>query len=137
MRAKPVLDLLAPGRLGIDQPGERQAGDEDLGLPHLAMVDDDNGVAGVVDLQRVAGAVLLAHGDAAPLAAAPAAEQLTELAKAVAARVDLQVFAPDQLQRQMLVTTQLALDLGITRTAPAVDPMRLDRLTVILTGPLS
>ena len=32
---------------------------------------------------------------------------------------------------------QLALDLGIKRTAPAVDPMRLDRLTIILTGPLS
>jgi hypothetical protein len=29
---------------------------------------------------------------------------------------------------------QLALDLGIRRTAPAVDPMQLDRLTVILTG---
>ena len=31
---------------------------------------------------------------------------------------------------------QLALDLGIQRTAPAVDPMQLDRLTVILTGAL-
>ncbi|MCW2794645.1 LytR C-terminal domain-containing protein [Nocardioides sp.] len=31
----------------------------------------------------------------------------------------------------------LALDLGIHRVAPAVDPMRLDRLTVILTGALS
>jgi len=31
---------------------------------------------------------------------------------------------------------QLALDLGIARTAPAVDPMQLDRLTVILTGEL-
>jgi len=31
---------------------------------------------------------------------------------------------------------QLALDLGIHRTMPAVSPMRLDRLTVILTGPL-
>jgi len=31
---------------------------------------------------------------------------------------------------------QLALDLGIQRTAPAVDPMALDRLTVILTGEL-
>jgi hypothetical protein len=30
----------------------------------------------------------------------------------------------------------LALDLGIHRTAPAVDPMRMDRLTIILTGPL-
>lgn len=32
---------------------------------------------------------------------------------------------------------QLALDLGIKRTALAVDPMRLDRLTVILTGPIA
>jgi hypothetical protein len=31
---------------------------------------------------------------------------------------------------------QLALDLGIHRTMPAVSPMRLDRLTVILTGAL-
>jgi hypothetical protein len=30
----------------------------------------------------------------------------------------------------------LALDLGIERTAIAVDPMRRDRLTVILTGPV-
>jgi hypothetical protein len=32
---------------------------------------------------------------------------------------------------------QLALDLGIHRVMPAVNPMRLDRLTVILTGPLA
>lgn len=32
---------------------------------------------------------------------------------------------------------QLALDLGIHRTMPSVAPMRLDRLTVILTGPLT
>ena len=32
---------------------------------------------------------------------------------------------------------QLALDLGIHRIMPAVSPMRLDRLTVILTGPLA
>ena len=31
---------------------------------------------------------------------------------------------------------QLALDLGIHRTAPAIDPMKMDRLTVILTAPL-
>ena len=31
----------------------------------------------------------------------------------------------------------LALDLGIHRVMPAVTPMRLDRLTVILTGPLA
>jgi hypothetical protein len=32
---------------------------------------------------------------------------------------------------------QLALDLGIHRTMPSVAPMRLDRLTVILTGPVA
>jgi hypothetical protein len=32
---------------------------------------------------------------------------------------------------------QLALDLGVHRVMPAVNPMRLDRLTVILTGPLA
>ena len=31
----------------------------------------------------------------------------------------------------------LALDLGIHRVMPSVAPMRLDRLTVILTGPLA
>jgi hypothetical protein len=30
--------------------------------------------------------------------------------------------------------TLLAQDLGITRVKPAIDPMRTDRLTVILTG---
>jgi len=44
------------------------------------------------------------------------------------------VYYPKRLEREGKL---LALDLGIQRTAPAVDPMRLDRLTVILTGPLS
>ena len=44
------------------------------------------------------------------------------------------VYYPQQLQD---AAKQLALDLGIRRTAPAVDPMRMDRLTVILTGPIS
>ena len=43
------------------------------------------------------------------------------------------VYYPPRLEREGRL---LALDLGIQRTAPAVDPMRLDRLTVILTGPL-
>jgi LytR cell envelope-related transcriptional attenuator len=43
------------------------------------------------------------------------------------------VYYPARLQK---AGELLALDLGIQRTAPAVDPMRLDRLTVILTGPL-
>ena len=43
------------------------------------------------------------------------------------------VYYPKRLAREGKL---LALDLGIQRTAPAVDPMRLDRLTVILTGPI-
>jgi hypothetical protein len=43
------------------------------------------------------------------------------------------VYFPARLKAEARL---LALDLGIERTAPAVDPMRLDRLTVILTGPL-
>jgi hypothetical protein len=43
------------------------------------------------------------------------------------------VYYPKRLKA---AAEQLALDLGIDRTLPAVDPMRLDRLTVILTGPL-
>lgn len=43
------------------------------------------------------------------------------------------VYFPPRLK---LAAKTLALDLGIRRTAPAVDPMRRDRLTVILTAPL-
>jgi hypothetical protein len=43
------------------------------------------------------------------------------------------VYFPPQLARAGHL---LALDLGIQRTMRAVAPMRLDRLTVILTGPL-
>jgi hypothetical protein len=43
------------------------------------------------------------------------------------------VYYPPKLQA---AGKQLALDLGIKRSAPAVDPMRRDRLTLILTAPL-
>lgn len=43
------------------------------------------------------------------------------------------VYYPKRLKA---AAKQLALDLGVRRTAPAVDPMRLDRITLILTGPL-
>jgi hypothetical protein len=41
------------------------------------------------------------------------------------------VYFPPKLAR---AGKQLALDLGIRRVQPAVDPMKLDRLTIILTG---
>jgi hypothetical protein len=43
------------------------------------------------------------------------------------------VYYPKRLEKAGRL---LALDLGVQRTAPAVDPMRLDRLTIILTGPI-
>jgi hypothetical protein len=43
------------------------------------------------------------------------------------------VYYPPQLEA---AGKQLALDLGVKRSAPAVDPMRRDRLTLILTGPV-
>lgn len=44
------------------------------------------------------------------------------------------VYFPPKLARAAKL---LALDLGVQRTAPAVAPMKLDRLTLILTGELS
>ena len=41
------------------------------------------------------------------------------------------VYHPQRLQA---AAKQLALDLGITRTALAVEPMKMDRLTIVLTG---
>jgi hypothetical protein len=43
------------------------------------------------------------------------------------------VYYPERLKR---AAKTLALDLGVERTALAVDPMRRDRLTLILTDPL-
>ena len=42
--------------------------------------------------------------------------------------------APELLVELARAARALALDLGIRRTVPAVDPMKLDRLTVILTA---
>ncbi len=44
------------------------------------------------------------------------------------------VYYPAKLQA---AAKKLALDLGIQRTVPAIDPMRQDRLTLILTEPLA
>ncbi|HXH81276.1 LytR C-terminal domain-containing protein [Nocardioides sp.] len=41
------------------------------------------------------------------------------------------VYHPQRLQA---AAKQLALDLGIARTALAVEPMKMDRLTIVLTG---
>jgi len=41
------------------------------------------------------------------------------------------VYYPERLKA---AGKQLALDLGIARTAPAVEPMKMDRLTIVLTA---
>ncbi len=41
------------------------------------------------------------------------------------------VYHPERLEA---AAKQLALDLGIDRTSPAVEPMKMDRLTIVLTG---
>ncbi|WP_051218363.1 LytR C-terminal domain-containing protein [Nocardioides insulae] len=46
---------------------------------------------------------------------------------------DNTVYYPGGMERE---AEQLALDLGIDRVSAAVDPMQMDRLTVILTSPL-
>lgn len=46
-------------------------------------------------------------------------------------------YYPPGQRRLQRAAKQLALDLGLRRTAPAVDPMRMDRLTVVLTGDVS
>jgi hypothetical protein len=76
---------------------------------------------------------------------------VTGLASRVAARASIagwQVVGEDNWYGTIPATTVyyprrlkaaaelLALDLGSDRVAPAVNPMRLDRLTLILTGPL-
>lgn len=43
------------------------------------------------------------------------------------------VYFPPRLEK---AATLLARDLGVKRTAPAVAPMRMDRLTLVLTGEL-
>lgn len=43
------------------------------------------------------------------------------------------VYFPERLKS---AAKQLALDLGVKRMQPAVDPMQADRLTIVLTGPV-
>ena len=61
MGAKPVLLPLREGSFGIDQPGAWQAGDENLNVAFDALVHDREGVAGIIDLHRLAGAMHLTH----------------------------------------------------------------------------
>src|SRR2546430_6290288 len=58
MGTQPVLVTLGPTRFGVGQVRAGQAGNENLRLADDTLVDDD---AGVIDFERLAGAMLLAH----------------------------------------------------------------------------
>lgn len=63
----PVGQLLIRCRLGVCLAARAEDGHEELGLPDLAgrRIGDRDGLAGEVDEQPLAGAVLLAHDDVA------------------------------------------------------------------------
>jgi len=94
----PVRDLLGARRFRVRVVGGAQHGDEELDLAHLAggRVDDPWLLARVVDEQLLAGAMDLAHRQAA--APEPAAVALAELGVAVAVRMLLEIFEMEQLE---------------------------------------
>jgi len=119
MGRQPVVVALGPGRLGVDQPRARQAGDEELGLPRLTLVHDRDGVAGIIDFERLAGPMDLPHRQAATGGFLPLAEQSLELAELVAVRVGRLVLQPQQLARHVLVAPQLLIERRPVRRATA------------------
>ena len=123
MRADPIGKCLRPGRLDIGEVRRAHDGDEDLRRAHFAgqPVDDHRyGVAGVIDEQFVAAHVGLAHRNRE--LALPASVQLAEARVAVALRIALNVFVPEDRQRDVLAL-ELAMD---------ACPVRLDLTTVTL-----
>ena len=125
VRADPVPERLGPARLGIGEVRGAHDRDEDLRLAHLAgqPVDDHrHGVAGIIDEQLVAADMGLAHRDRDP--AFPASVELAETGVAVALRVVLDVFVPEDRQRDVL-----ALELPMDGR-----PVGLDLSAVTLLG---
>ncbi len=104
VRADPVRQRLRPGRLGIGVVGRAQYRDEDLCLADFTgrRVDHRDGLAGVVDEQLLAGAMVLAH-DHIQLAL-PGAEVIAKPGVLVAVRVGGPVFLPQQEQGHTLVS---------------------------------
>src|SRR5258706_16055987 len=61
MGTEPVLVTLGPARFGVGQVRAGQAGNENLRLADDTLVDDAQRHAGVIDFERLAGAMLPAH----------------------------------------------------------------------------
>ncbi len=110
VRVDPVRQLLGSGRLGVGEATGAEHRDEQLDRPQLARapVDQARPLAREVDEGLLAGAVDLSHRRPQPLDRSPV--ELAELRVAVAARMDLKVLLPEQLQRDA-VALQFPVDL--------------------------
>ena len=108
MGTEPVILRLTPARFGIGQVRARQTGDEDLRRARDAGLDHGERHAGIIDLERLAGTVQLAHRRR-PGALLPSVKTAAELGVAIAARVAVQILAPKQAQRHP-AAAQLLLD---------------------------
>lgn len=98
----PVAHLLGPGRITERQARAAHHRDEQVGRPDLASlaVYHRHLVAGVVDKQLLAAAVILPHGQRQP--ALPAPEQVAKPAVAIPVGVLGNVLFPQDLQRHVL-----------------------------------
>src|SRR2546421_13106712 len=108
MGTEPVLVTLGPARFGVGQVRAGQAGNENLRLADDTLVDDAQRHAGVIDFERLAGAMLPAHRRR-PGVSLPGMEMRAELGVAVALRTPAQIFQPQQPQCHA-AATQLLLD---------------------------
>jgi hypothetical protein len=111
MGADPVGKRLRPTRLGIGEVRGAQHRDKDLRRSHLAgqPVDDHrHRVAGIIDKQLVAAGMGLPHRHRNPRC--PAAVQLAKARIAIPVGMQLDVFVPQDLQRDVL-----ALQLAVKR----------------------
>ena len=108
MGTEPVLVTLGPARFGVGQVRAGQAGNENLRLADDILVDDTQRHAGVIDFERLAGAMLPAHRRR-PGVSLPGMEMRAELGVAVALRMPAQIFQPQQAQCHA-AATQLLLD---------------------------
>ena len=99
---------LGPARLSVGQVRAGQASDEDLRLADDALIDEAQRHAGPIDFERLAGAMRPAHRRR-PRASLPDMEMRAELGVAVAFRMSVQIFQPQQPQRHA-APAQLLLD---------------------------
>ncbi len=99
-----MQQFLAAQRLHVEVGGGAEDRDEQLGLKgHLQRggIIDGDGEPGKVDEELLAGLVVLAHRDAQVLS--PRAIERTELGVGVTTGVLLEVFEPEQIERDPLL----------------------------------